>query len=684
MLIGVGSTALAQPAPPPASVPPAGAAVTSYPPSAFAAVRPNTALDMINNLPGFTLDTGGAVRGFGGAAGNVLIDGARPATKNDSLDQLLQRIPASDVARIDVIRGAAPGIDMQGKTVIANVVRKTDNGLKLTTAVQGTWDPNGHFDHGLRLEGSKRSGDTAFEAGLLIGTGADDGTGRGPRIVTNAAGQVTQTARLNSFGDQATDKATAAVETPVFGGRLRIEGSFVGSPYVYTDADTLIDPPGREFEHYTQDQDTGEIGLRYERPLGPRASLELYGLQQLGRYASNDVFNTATDDTVFTLNKRTGESILRAVGKFNPSPNLSLETGAEGAFNWLTSRTRDSDNGQAIAIPAANVHVAELRGEAFANATWRARPNLTVDADMKVEASQITSSGDVVDHQVFVFPKPRVLVTWTPDAPDQVRLRLEREVGQLDFNSFTASGTLGSGERAGNPSLTPEQDWVAEAAFERSFWKNGQVSLTLRQYWIQDAIDFAGTCAPQDLLPANPPTCNPDAVFDAPANIGSATRQELAVSLSLPTDKFWIKHGLLTVRATWRRSRVTDPDTHRPREISNMRPLDAEIHFTQGLDALKSTWGFDIFPAWRQVSYLVDEVDTQDLGLFVDAYFEYKPRPDLSVKFEGDNLTSHGLTQIRAFYDPFRNVNGGQLASTDAHYPRFGPEFSVRVRKTFG
>ena len=684
MLLGLGSTAAAQPSPAPANPPAASAAVTSYPPSAFAASRPNTALDMVNNLPGFTLDTGGAVRGFGGAAGNVLIDGARPATKNDSLDEILHRIPASDVARIDVIRGAAPGIDMQGKTVIANVVRKTDSGLKLTTAVQGTWDANGHFDHGLRLEGSKRSGQTAYEASVLLASGADDGTGRGPRIVTDAAGHVTQTARLNSFGDQGTNKATGAVETPVLGGRLRIEGSFVSTPYVYTDDDTLIDPPGREYERYTQDQDTGEIGLRYERAFGPKASLELYGLQQLGRYASDDIFNTATDDTTFTLNKRTGESILRAVGKLEPSPNLSLETGAEGAFNWLTSRTRESDNGQAVTVPAANVHVTELRSEAFANATWRPRPDLTVDADLKVEASALTSSGDVVDHQVFVFPKPRVLVTWTPDKPDQVRMRLEREVGQLDFNYFTASGTLGSGERAGNPELTPQQDWVAEAAYDRSFWKNGQVSLTLRQYWIQDAIDFAGTCARQDLLPGNPPTCNPAAVFDAPANIGSATRQELAVALSLPTDKLWLKHGLLTVRATWRRSRVIDPDTHRPREISGMHALDAEIHFTQGLDALKSTWGFDIYPAWRQVNYLVDEVDTSELGLFVDAYFEYKPWPDLSVKVEGDNLSSHGLTQIRAFYDPFRDVNGGMLSSIDAHYPRFGPEFSVRVRKTFG
>ena len=79
---------------------------------------------MVNALPGFALDAGDGVRGFGGAAGNVLIDGERPATKNDTLDEVLQRIPASSVARIDVIRGGAPGIDMQGKTVIANVIRR--------------------------------------------------------------------------------------------------------------------------------------------------------------------------------------------------------------------------------------------------------------------------------------------------------------------------------------------------------------------------------------------------------------------------------------------------------------------------------------------------------------------------------------------------------------------------------
>ena len=48
-------------------------------------------------------------RGMAGTAGTVLIDGAGPSTKSDSLDQILRRIPAA-------------GVDMQGRSVVANVI----------------------------------------------------------------------------------------------------------------------------------------------------------------------------------------------------------------------------------------------------------------------------------------------------------------------------------------------------------------------------------------------------------------------------------------------------------------------------------------------------------------------------------------------------------------------------------
>src|ERR1700754_1269808 len=75
--------------------------VISYPPSFFAAFQPANASEMILRVPGFILDSGDEVRGYEGSAGNVLIDGERPATKSEDLEQVLRRIPASRIERID-------------------------------------------------------------------------------------------------------------------------------------------------------------------------------------------------------------------------------------------------------------------------------------------------------------------------------------------------------------------------------------------------------------------------------------------------------------------------------------------------------------------------------------------------------------------------------------------------------
>ncbi len=103
---------------------PAQSGVISYPASYFTALQSQNAGEMLSRLPGFTLDSGNSSRGFEGSAGNVLIDGQRPASKTDSLDEILKRMPIGVVERIDLIRGGAPGIDMQGKTVLANVIAR--------------------------------------------------------------------------------------------------------------------------------------------------------------------------------------------------------------------------------------------------------------------------------------------------------------------------------------------------------------------------------------------------------------------------------------------------------------------------------------------------------------------------------------------------------------------------------
>jgi len=63
---------------------------TSYDAAFFAQYAPRTALDIAQRVPGFQLDLGAAqdgvdLRGFAGAAGNVVFNVARPSSKAESL-----------------------------------------------------------------------------------------------------------------------------------------------------------------------------------------------------------------------------------------------------------------------------------------------------------------------------------------------------------------------------------------------------------------------------------------------------------------------------------------------------------------------------------------------------------------------------------------------------------------------
>ena len=90
--------------------------VQVFEPTFFARFNPVTADEMVRQLPGFTLDEGEDLRGFGATAGNVLIDGRRPSNKTGLKDEL-SRIAARDVLRIELIRASAAGdLDVRGYT----------------------------------------------------------------------------------------------------------------------------------------------------------------------------------------------------------------------------------------------------------------------------------------------------------------------------------------------------------------------------------------------------------------------------------------------------------------------------------------------------------------------------------------------------------------------------------------
>ena len=100
----------------------------------------------------------------------MLIDGQRLGAKSQNLRDVLGRVAAKEVLRIEVLRGSEVAGDASGAAVLANVVRTPASG-------GGTWEagvevtnedkpaPNGKFGWSGRKEATEYSiGGTAYHA----------------------------------------------------------------------------------------------------------------------------------------------------------------------------------------------------------------------------------------------------------------------------------------------------------------------------------------------------------------------------------------------------------------------------------------------------------------------------------------------------------------------------------------
>jgi hypothetical protein len=611
------------------------------------------------------------VRGFAGAAGNVLIDGQRPTAKSDDLYSILRRIPAAQVERIDVIRGGAPGVDMQGKTVMANVIRKTGTGVTGVVAIANDYLPkDGRLLPGIRLEGQDRVGDTSLDGSFVFANFDDDGAGHGPEVETAPDGtRLSKTEDKTRAGGIQTS-ATGAYTTPAFGGTVRVNGQLFGQTYIYDEVDpnvaSLAIQPIQEHDHQNKEQ--GELGLTYDRSFGSKLSTETLFIQQIQGEDYLTLFSETDDSEFFREGHTNGESILRSTATYIYSPALTFETGGEGDYNWLFSHTTYVVNDALQYLPAADVHISEARGELFGKATWIINPKFTLEAGMRLEGSNIVSTGDVVLNKTLVYPKPRVVLTWSPEAADQFRFRVEEEVSQLDFNNFVAAPALNTGQvYVGNPNLVPQQALVLEAAYERRFWKTGDINLTFRHSQLTDVIDRA-------------PVVSPTGDYDNPANIGSGTEDELISAFTVPVTGLGLPGALIKGNFTWRTSSVTDPTTGEKRPISGLRPREGQIEFDQDLPAQKLKWGAILNFGWRQPYYRFSEVEVDNLRPIGQLFAEYQLRPKTSFRVELDNI-GEDFRRTLEVYPDLRSTTAEEYVDIRNLY--FGPLIHMRLRQAF-
>jgi hypothetical protein len=684
--------ALAQQAPPVA----AAEAATVYPPTFFATYNPITAADMVARIPGFELQDGDDRRGFGATAGNLLINGERPSSKTIP-SELLKRIGAATVLRIELISGSSAKSDVRGQSQIVNVVlRPSAKRDSSTTYVLG----GRYIQYSNRvawLTQATRTMQLSDKADLSIDLQAPNllGVGVSDDVIVNGGGTVTGTRfQVGQPRNMGLQGAASLNWRPTPRDSVHVNLQYAPTwnttesiQYEYL-ANGSLKSSLLGLSSYDNNY-TGEFGGDWEHRFSPTVSLKLIGLISTGNVDQHDAFDTYTAPStyVFRTQDRTtakGERIGRAQFKWQASSAHTLEFGGEGAFNFRDTTLKIVNTPQGgvptpVVVPVANARVEEVRGEAFVTDIWTVSPKLTLETGLNFEVSRITQTGDQAKERAFSYAKPRIAATYVIDPKNTLRLRLQRDVAQLDFAEFSSAiDFVNTASIQGNPNLEPEKAWKSRLEWETRFAARSALTLALFADAVEDVHDLVVIGG-----------------LDAYGNIGDGTRVGAEIRSSFPLARFGLPNSDLRISGLYQQTRVTDPITGQRRSFSV--PLERQgtpsgapvlnagnkdwayvVNYRQNMPKLSSSWGA-IVTQWsaRDEYRRAESYNYVRKTPRLDFYVETTAWKPVTLRVYVNNILVSTEDRIRTFYSGDRSSN--LITKTEYRDAKGGPEGSRSI-----
>lgn len=663
-------------------VSPTHARTQVYPAEFFVPFAPTTALEIVRQVPGFVLDLGNSdIRGFAGAAGNVVINGARPSSKSDSIQTQLSRIPASRVIRVEVASGDLYGSDYAGKAQVLNVILSAEAGLdgnvtgKLRRLYTGRIVPD------VSASALLKRGASSFNlsAGTGIGDYVEEGT---DKLYALPSGDLLEFRRkVNDIRPRDPYVSVNWALEPSQNQSVRLNARYAPSDFYLHQSNAVTTADGeRRDDELTQDYETRvlEFGGDVTRPLAGGA-LKFVGLVNRRKRDRIDAYFFQTEGREELLGgfrqydfSTLGETIGRLSWSRPSFLGMTFEAGGEIALNKLDSDVRlfvfEPDGSEVrIDLPIDQATVEELRGEFFVNAGRSVSRTLRVDAGLNVEVSRLKVRGDARADRSLRFLKPSVTLDWKPGGGWHTQLTVRRSVAQLDFYDFISSAELSSDRvNGGNADLQPQRAWEVRGLIELPFLGDGQVRL-------EGGFDRISLLQDRILTEDG---------FDAPGNIGTGNRLFAKLTIDAPLVRLGIKGGRLKFNGTLQRTRVEDPITGRQRRFSGFFPdSDWEVEYRQ--DIGKLAYGLEVGRQSRITFFRTDELDSNfNNKVFGTAFVEYRPDAQTTVTFDIDNLFSTHGQRERIFYTPNRTTpDPDEREFRDRNFHRV---FGLTVRRSFG
>jgi hypothetical protein len=678
----------------PAPATPQNGRTTVYDAAFFAQFTPRTALDIARRVPGFNLDLGNTnVRGFAAAAGNVVINGARPSSKAESLETTLSRIPASQVSRVEVGPGDLYGADYSSRSQVLNIIMSAQGGVdgNLTGSARRLYDgklvPDGSVSALIRRGASSINLSGGFANALNHEEGTDT-------VTDLASGEVVERRRkFNSYHDFNPYLSGSWALERANDNAIRANARWSPGQFDLFQRNRVSPTGGAQHDDsLIQDYDNPvfELGGDVTRPLAGGA-IKFVGLATRRKRDNFDAYilrnglleNNAVQvgGSEQTQKAQLNETIGRLSWTRPELAGFSVELGGEAVLNTLEATTEvfrvNADGSRTRQeFPGDNAKVKEKRGEVFVNVGRTLSPALRVDAGLRYEFSHLTASGDASASRTLKFLKPSATIDWKPGGNWHTQLSVKRTVAQLNFFDFVTVADLSADRvNAGNQNLEPQRAWEFRFTADHPLLGDGLMKLDLGYDLISAVQDRILICDPDH--PGDPDFC-----FDAPGNLGKGKHAFATLTVDAPLGRVW--SGLrLKFNGTVRRTRVEDPISHEMRNFSDFFP-DWEWSFDVRRDTGPWSYGFVVSDRDRFTFFRTDEFDINfNGGPYGTAFVEYRPGPRTSITFDVDNALNTSGNRDRILSFPNRADPNAEVFDEFRERNRH-LNFGLTIKQTFG
>ena len=593
-------------------------ATVTYPATFFAQYGAVSANDMLNRIPGIALAldgnqvprVGNATNDRGlGAEGQILINGKRLAGKANEARAQLDRIAASQVSHIEIIRGSSGNLDVRNSGQLVNIVLfEEQSSSTLSTELgaahyqDGTIEPIGSATYSGQtgrlnylISGNVASAhelQDSFELSIL-GDGTLNETRACERerdqtdytLTSNVVFQMTPTDRfaVNALYGENDPPATL----------LR----------TITDLKTTPQSIRIERENLPATSNNWEIGGDYEHNFADGAKYKaLFIVNERNndslreRYASAGIGQTETKNLFIDTDSRYRERILRTSYTWDLVEAQSLELGIERSQTIQDSSLRlgarapgipSADYGglTPVFVPNAFSTVEEIRHEGFAVHNWQLNPRMSLESSLVYETSEIAQTGDVNKTRDFDFVKPKLDFRFAISRSLQLRMSVEKDVSQLSFADFSASVNAQDDDQdtqTGNPELEQEQTWRYNVNLDYRLPNDGGV-LNSRFFY----YDVRNSIGRIDISP------NSQTLLSTNGNVGDGKIFGLYLNASIRLSFLDLPQAVITAGLNLEDAYIYDPMIEKKRTIIPIDRGSVRLGFRHDIPAHNLSYGFN-------------------------------------------------------------------------------------------